>query len=108
MIDKKLAEKSIYFEMSIGNYGNGIDGHNETHNESNLSDDEDMESIEIQSFNSTTTGCKPLSHDKEHFYLPYWDYKPCMDVRCIFPELQRRLYNSNMLSKVVNHLVSLK
>lgn len=30
MIDKKLGEKPIYFELSIGNAGNMIDGHNES------------------------------------------------------------------------------
>lgn len=30
MIDKKLGEKSIFFELSIGNAGNMIDGHNES------------------------------------------------------------------------------
>lgn len=30
MIDKKLGEKPIFFELSIGNAGNMIDGHNES------------------------------------------------------------------------------
>lgn len=32
--------------------------------------------------------------------VPFWDYKPAMNVRCIFPDLRRRMYNSNMLSKL--------
>lgn len=28
MIDKKIGEKHIYFELSIGNSGNSVDGHN--------------------------------------------------------------------------------
>lgn len=30
MIDKKLGDKPMYFEISIGNAGNALDGHNET------------------------------------------------------------------------------
>lgn len=30
MIDKKLGDKPVYFELSIGNAGNAIDGHNES------------------------------------------------------------------------------
>jgi hypothetical protein len=30
MIDKKLGEKPLFFEISIGNAGNSLDGHNET------------------------------------------------------------------------------
>lgn len=30
MIDKKLGEKPIFFELSIGNARNMIDGHNES------------------------------------------------------------------------------
>lgn len=30
MIDKKLCDKPMYFEISIGNAGNALDGHNES------------------------------------------------------------------------------
>jgi len=30
MIDKKLSDKPVYFEISIGNAGNALDGHNES------------------------------------------------------------------------------
>lgn len=30
MLDKKLGDKPVYFEISIGNAGNAIDGHNES------------------------------------------------------------------------------
>jgi hypothetical protein len=59
-----------------------------------------IEAIDVSSFCSTTSACKPITHDKQHYFLPYWDYKPCMDVRCIFPDHRRRMYNSNMLSKM--------
>ncbi|XP_058978172.1 otoferlin-like [Musca domestica] len=102
MIDKKISDKTVFFELSMGNAGNSIDGHNESF--STLADDgEDgclLESVDTTSFSSTTNSCKPISHDKSHYYLPYWDYKPCMDVRCTLPDLRRRMYNSNMLAKM--------
>lgn len=41
MIDKKLGEKAMFFELSIGNAGNTIDGHNQTTQDSPESDNED-------------------------------------------------------------------
>lgn len=64
-----------------------------------------VETIDTTSYNSTTSACKPISHDKLHYYLPYWDYKPCMDVRSIFPDLRRRMYNSNMIAKLTDKMV---
>lgn len=105
MLDKKLSDKQCYFELSMGNAGNSLDGHNES-NCNNMNDDEELETVDTTSFNSTTSTCKPTSHDKSHYYLPYWDYKPCMDVRCYFPDLRRRMYNSNMISKITEKMVS--
>jgi len=36
MIDKKLGDKPMYFEISIGNAGNALDGHNESFKVKNL------------------------------------------------------------------------
>lgn len=106
MIDRKLSDKPIYFELSIGNAGNSIDGHNESQC-SNLSDGGELEVVDSTAFNSTTNSCKPISHDKLHYYLPYWDYKPCMNVRCHFPDLRRRMYNSNMIAKLADAMVNI-
>lgn len=101
MIDRKLSDKPIYFELSIGNAGNSIDGHNE----SQCSDGGELEGVVSTSFSSITNACKPSSHDKLHYYLPYWDHKPCMNVRGHFPDLRRRMYNSNMISKLADAMV---
>lgn len=106
MIDKKLSDKPVYFELSIGNAGNSIDGHNESQC-SNFGEEGELQTVDVSSFNSTTNSCKPISHDKTYYYLPYWDYKPCMNVRCHFPDLRRRMYNSNMIAKLTEALVSL-
>lgn len=105
MLDKKLCDKTVYFELSIGNAGNSLDGHNES-TCNNLNDDDELETVDTTSYNSTTCSCKPTSHDKLHYFLPYWDYKPCMDVRCYFPDLRRRMYNSTMIGKITDKMVS--
>lgn len=105
MVDKKLSDKPCYFELSIGNAGNSLDGHNES-SCNNLNDDDELETVDTTSYNSMTSSCKPTTHDKAHYYLPYWDYKPCMDVRCYFPDLRRRMYNSNMISKLTDKMVN--
>ena len=110
MLDKKISDKTVFFELSMGNAGNSIDGHNESFATA-LEDGEDgclLETVDITSFSSTTNSCKPITHDKNHYYLPYWDYKPCMDVRCTLPDLRRRMYNSNMLSKMAEKFVGFK
>ncbi|XP_050085649.1 otoferlin-like isoform X2 [Anopheles aquasalis] len=113
MLDRKVCDRSVYFELSIGNAGNSLDGHNESAT-SALDDDGgggggggdggELLSIDTTAYNSTTSACKPITHDKSHYFLPYWDYKPCMDVRCTFPDLRRRMYNSNMIGKIADRL----
>ncbi|XP_055522373.1 otoferlin-like isoform X2 [Wyeomyia smithii] len=102
MIDRKVCDRPVYFELSMGNAGNSLDGHNES--AANLSDDDELETVDTTSYSSTTSASKPISHDKNHFFLPYWDNKPCMDVRCSFPDLRRRMYNSNMIGKITERM----
>lgn len=42
MIEKKLGDKPVYFEISIGNAGNAIDGHNESAKEVLDSDSDEL------------------------------------------------------------------
>jgi hypothetical protein len=41
MIDKKLGDKPLFFEISIGNAGNSLDGHNETSKDLTESDSDE-------------------------------------------------------------------
>jgi otoferlin len=40
MIDKRLGEKPLFFEISMGNAGNSLDGHNFSSQESETEDDD--------------------------------------------------------------------
>ncbi|XP_071050803.1 otoferlin-like [Onthophagus taurus] len=105
MIDKKLADKPVYFEVTIGNAGNAIDGNNESKMNKSDSDSDELESIITDaSWQSTTTPTKPMTHDKIYYFLPYWDNKPCMHVRSVWPDHRRRMYNSNIISKIADKL----
>lgn len=42
MIDKKLGDKPVYFEISLGNAGNAIDGHNRSTNDQLDSDSDEL------------------------------------------------------------------
>lgn len=42
MIDKKLGDKPVYFEVSVGNAGNAIDGHNTSTKEHYDSDSDEL------------------------------------------------------------------
>ncbi|KAK6628981.1 hypothetical protein RUM43_002798 [Polyplax serrata] len=107
MIDKKIGEKHIYFELSIGNAGNAIDGHNVP---SYVADDSDAEgalediTTDLNSCQSTTASVKPMTHDKIYYFLPYWDSKPCMHTISVWPDHRKRMYNSNMISKIADKL----
>ncbi|KAL0902706.1 hypothetical protein ABMA27_000522 [Loxostege sticticalis] len=103
MIDKRLVNKPLQFELSIGNTGNTLDGHNES-----LKKPQDLETDEIDDlaadtgyWQSTTTPTKATSSDKNYFYLPYWDHKQCMHVRSIWPDHRRRMYNSNLIANII-------
>lgn len=48
-----------------------------------------------------------MTHDRLYYFLPYWDNKPCMHVRSVWPDYRRRMYNSNIIAKICDKLVSL-
>ena len=72
MIDRRIGDKPIKFELSIGNYGNTIDGENvsvvQKGGDSDNEDEEDEEEEEKPSVDpewvSTTVPVKPTTRDK--------------------------------------------
>ncbi|XP_067008818.2 otoferlin [Anabrus simplex] len=107
MIDRRLGDKPMCFELSIGNAGNSIDGHNEPSREPSDSDsDDNLEGVTVESgsWHSTTSPAKPMTYDRTYYFLPYWDDKPCMYVRSAWPDYRRRMYNSNAIARVVDKL----
>ncbi|XP_036941908.1 otoferlin isoform X7 [Acanthopagrus latus] len=120
MIDRKIGDKTISFEITIGNYGNQIDGvskpssakkkkkdgeNEEEENEliQNSSEDEADEESDLVSV-SCTPPMKPVITDRNYFHLPYFAKKPCVYIRSWWQDQRRRLYNSNMMDKIADKL----
>uniref|UniRef100_A0AAX7UIX9 C2 domain-containing protein n=1 Tax=Astatotilapia calliptera TaxID=8154 RepID=A0AAX7UIX9_ASTCA len=121
MIDRKTGDKPISFEITIGNYGNQIDGvskpsskkkkkdgeNEEEESEliQNSSEDEADEDGDLVSVSSTPP-MKPVITDRNYFHLPYFEKKPCIYIKSWWQDQRRRLYNSNMMDKIADKLVS--
>ncbi|XP_014771959.1 otoferlin isoform X1 [Octopus bimaculoides] len=112
MIDKKIGEKPVHFEMSIGNAGNVLDGYNPPTNRDGDSSEETGESeedksvdqnaaAEIPQWQSTTSPIKPVTKDKIYYIMPYYEEKPCVYIKDFFEDHRRRMYNSNILQKII-------
>ncbi|KAM9563364.1 otoferlin isoform 16-T16 [Guaruba guarouba] len=119
MIDRKIGDKPINFEVTIGNYGNQIDGMskpilrrkkeggdgNEEESEllQNSSEDEGDEDGEMVSVSSSQP-MKPLVTDRNYFHLPYFEKKPCIYIKSWWQDQRRRLYNANIMDKIADKL----
>uniref|UniRef100_A0A672ZQ55 Otoferlin n=1 Tax=Sphaeramia orbicularis TaxID=375764 RepID=A0A672ZQ55_9TELE len=117
MIDRKIGDKPINFEVTIGYYGNEIDGvikpktkgkkgdgdeeeteliHNSSEEE--MDDDGDLASV------ATTPPMKPVITDRNYFHLPYFERKPCIYIKSWWQDQRRRLYNANIIDNVADKL----
>uniref|UniRef100_A0A803V886 Otoferlin n=1 Tax=Ficedula albicollis TaxID=59894 RepID=A0A803V886_FICAL len=119
MIDRKIGDKPINFEVTIGNYGNQVDGSSkpllrrkkeggdgdeeESELLQNSSDDEGGEDGELVSVSSSQP-MKPLVTDRNYFHLPYLEKKPCIYIRSWWQDQRRRLYNANIMDKIADKL----
>ncbi|KAK2856173.1 hypothetical protein Q5P01_004908 [Channa striata] len=120
MIDRKIGDKAISFEITIGNYGNQIDGvskpsstkkkkkDSESEQEENeliqnSSEDEADEDGDLVSVSSTPL-MKPVITDRNYFHLPYFEKKPCVYIKSWWQDQRRRLYNSNIMDKIGDKL----
>ncbi|XP_075411921.1 otoferlin isoform X1 [Tenrec ecaudatus] len=118
MVDRKNGDKSITFEVTIGNYGNEVDGlarpqkprprrepgdEEEVDLIQNSSDDEGDEGGDLASVSSTPP-MRPQITDRNYFHLPYLERKPCIYIKSWWPDQRRRLYNANIMDHIADKL----
>uniref|UniRef100_G1PFH8 Otoferlin n=1 Tax=Myotis lucifugus TaxID=59463 RepID=G1PFH8_MYOLU len=118
MIDRKNGEKPVTFEVTIGNYGNEVDGlsrpqrprpqkepgdEEEVDLIQNSSDDETEEGGDLASVSSTPP-MRPQITDRNYFHLPYLEHKPCIYIKSWWPDQRRRLYNANIMDHIADKL----
>ncbi|XP_053394702.1 otoferlin-like isoform X2 [Mercenaria mercenaria] len=115
MIERKIGDKPVHFEMSVGNAGNVLDGYNPPTKRDSSSDEtseeEDHEDhpdgsrpADAPKWHSTTPPLKPTTRDKVYYHLPFYEEKPCLYVREMFEDHRRRMYNTNILEKIAEKL----
>uniref|UniRef100_A0A7N8WV57 Otoferlin n=1 Tax=Mastacembelus armatus TaxID=205130 RepID=A0A7N8WV57_9TELE len=121
MIDRKIGDKPINFEVTIGYYGNEIDGvakpntkgkkggGNGDEEETELihnSSEEEMDSDGDLTSVATTPPMKPVITDRNYFHLPYFERKPCVYIKSWWQDQRRRLYNSNIIDNIADKLAT--
>ncbi|XP_037862602.2 otoferlin isoform X2 [Chlorocebus sabaeus] len=118
MIDRRNGDKPITFEVTIGNYGNEVDGlsrpqrpqprkepgdEEEVDLIQNSSDDEASDGGDLASVSSTPP-MRPLVTDRNYFHLPYLERKPCIYIKSWWPDQRRRLYNASIMDHIADKL----
>ncbi|CDQ95349.1 unnamed protein product [Oncorhynchus mykiss] len=92
MIDRKIGDKPISFEVTIGNYGNQIDGVSKP-------------SAAKKKKKEGGGGGGESDEEENYFHLPYFEKKPCIYIKSWWQDQRRRLYNSNIMDKIADKLV---
>uniref|UniRef100_A0A8C9T2E6 Fer-1 like family member 6 n=1 Tax=Scleropages formosus TaxID=113540 RepID=A0A8C9T2E6_SCLFO len=108
MIDRKIGDKPISFEFTIGNYGNLIDGASSVSSIKKRVEQHELESaalLDPQGYEyckSTTPSERPLSMtgNRNYLYLPILNRKPCVHVISRWEDQTFRLHYSNMLENI--------
>ncbi|XP_067033730.1 otoferlin-like isoform X2 [Acropora muricata] len=102
MIERKVGDKMIQFEMSIGNHGNTLDG--QALSATGEAVDEVRRNGENPNVHPLTPPVRPVTNDRQYYHIPWEDSKPCTHIKFTWQDHRRRLYNSNVLLKICERL----
>uniref|UniRef100_A0A672UQ21 Otoferlin n=1 Tax=Strigops habroptila TaxID=2489341 RepID=A0A672UQ21_STRHB len=111
MIDRKIGDKPINFEVTIGwlffcerGFEASLVGNAGSKNSSEDEGDEDGEMVSV----SSSQPMKPLVTDRNYFHLPYFEKKPCIYIKSWWQDQRCRLYNANIMDKIADKLRSIQ
>ena len=105
-----------------GNAGNVLDGYNPPTKRQSSSEESDSEGetgddtpllsssmisvpSEAPKWQSTTPAMKAVTRDKCYYHMPFYEEKPCVYIKSNMEDHRRRLYNVNIIEKIVEKLV---
>ncbi|KAL1268112.1 hypothetical protein QQF64_033475 [Cirrhinus molitorella] len=106
MIDRRIGDKPITLEFTIGNFGNLIDGTAPPPSKKKLEDVSVttplLETAATMPCKSTTTPERPLFGDAQRHYmhLPIGAQKPCVYIYSSWEDRAYRLHHANMLDTI--------
>uniref|UniRef100_A0A8C9U5C9 Otoferlin n=1 Tax=Scleropages formosus TaxID=113540 RepID=A0A8C9U5C9_SCLFO len=108
MIDRKIGDKPINFEVAIGNYGNEPDGVNRPAiKKKDGGDSNEEDTFSLLHFSALKAALKHLTEIivcRNYFHMPYFENKPCIYIKSWWQDQRRRLYNDNMIDKIADKL----
>uniref|UniRef100_A0A674GQN2 C2 domain-containing protein n=1 Tax=Taeniopygia guttata TaxID=59729 RepID=A0A674GQN2_TAEGU len=107
MIDRKIGDKPINFEVTIGwlFFGERGGGGENQNPELGVGFKWGLFLVFHSHPFSSSQPMKPLVTDRNYFHLPYLEKKPCIYIRSWWQDQRRRLYNANIMDKIADKLV---
>uniref|UniRef100_A0A671K7F8 C2 domain-containing protein n=1 Tax=Sinocyclocheilus anshuiensis TaxID=1608454 RepID=A0A671K7F8_9TELE len=106
MIDRRIGDRPVSLEFTIGNFGNLIDGTAQPTSKKKLEDVSVttplLDTAATMPCKSTTTPERPLFGDAQRHYmhLPIRAQKPCVYVYSSWEDRAYRLHHANMLDTI--------
>lgn len=79
-------ERSIEFEVSIGNYGNKLDEN-------------------VPPSSSTTPPCNAVFDGSSYYFLPWANIKPCMQISSFWEDISYRIEALNFIKRFKRYVV---
>lgn len=107
MIPKKIGDKPVEFEVTIGEFGVYLEEEQQTSSKNGDDvDEEDLMADDSTVVASTMTKpCRPICRGTEKYYsVPFESRKLCTYVKFPYEDQRRRIYNQIMIQKIFKSL----
>ena len=109
MIPRKVGDKPIQFEVTMGEYGFWTKDDKklikkESEEDLNEPDEDELYQKEKVFVQSLTPAIKPVAPEKKYYHVSFGSDKPCTNIKFPFEDQRRRHYNTVLLEKIQNIL----